>query len=176
MNDPSTSEGDVVLITAPYPLSREHSAFLHEYAERRLAAGKPIILEEGFDLQVRHVPPTILKSEHYGRVNELLATTNAYQERYRKAEANLKSALSRLRVRTGDHVYHYPSDETWVIAYADYLSGHLSACGWPESEAKIVDCDLVYAAPEAEYRDLLAKLTGRRGDRARSIAFRDERP
>ncbi|MCW5720752.1 MAG: hypothetical protein KIS86_06380 [Devosia sp.] len=90
MNSPNISEGDVVLITAPYPLSREHYALLHEYAERRLAAGKPIILEEGFDLQVRHVPPTILKSEHYARVDELLATTNRYQERYRKAEAKLR--------------------------------------------------------------------------------------
>lgn len=76
-----------------------------------------------------------------------------------------------IRIRCGDHVLHRPSGETWVVAYADYGTGELSACGWPDSIARISDCDLVKVASEQEHTDLLAKLI-ESGDRRGRVAER----
>lgn len=89
MTETDISDGDFVLITTPH-ITAEQSAFLHKYVARQLAAGEPVVLEKGFDLQVRRLQPTVLSSEHYARVNELLSTINAHQERYRKAEMKLR--------------------------------------------------------------------------------------
>lgn len=175
MTDTEIPDGDFVLITTP-AIALEQRLAIGGYVEQQLAAGKPIILEHGFNLEVRRLPPTVPASEHYARVNELLEANNAYQERYRTAERRLRAVLGRIKIRTGDRVFHRPSEETWVVAYADYATGKLSACGWPDSEAAIADCDLLATVSEDEYRDLLAKLTERRGDRARAIAAQEERP
>lgn len=75
-----------------------------------------------------------------------------------------------LRIRCGDHVHHIPSGEDWVVAYADYVTGYLSWCGWPDGEAKIADCRLIKRATDAEHLDWLTQIAngdGRRGARAR---------
>jgi len=54
-------------------------------------------------------------------------------------------------LRCGDTVKHLFSGDTWEVAYADYASGHLSPCGWPEGEAKIADCDLVERCSDEEH-------------------------
>lgn len=56
-------------------------------------------------------------------------------------------------MRAGDVVFHRPSGETWVLAYAD--GAYVSACGWPESEARASDCDLVEAATDEEHEKML---------------------
>lgn len=59
------------------------------------------------------------------------------------------------RIRCGDHVHHGPSDETWVVAWADYDRNDLAWCGWPNGMARLSDCTLVRAATDEEHRDRL---------------------
>lgn len=47
-----------------------------------------------------------------------------------------------------DCVFHRPTGETWLLAYADYETGDLSWLGWPEGRARISDCELVDPATE----------------------------
>lgn len=54
-------------------------------------------------------------------------------------------------MRCGDHVYHKPSDQTWLVAYADTESGYMAWSGWPEGRAPIADCKLVYACTDKEH-------------------------
>lgn len=58
-------------------------------------------------------------------------------------------------MRAGDVVKHGPTGETWVLAYADHERGEVSACGWPESIARIGDCELITAASDAEHEAML---------------------
>lgn len=77
------------------------------------------------------------------------------------------------RIRTGDTVLHRPTGETWTVAYADHANGYLAACGYPDGEARIADCDLLKACSDHDYLDLLAELSvsgDRRGERATRIA------
>lgn len=79
-------------------------------------------------------------------------------------------------IRTGDTVVHRPSGEKWTVAYADYETGRLAACGYPDGEARIADCDLVKACSDHEYMDLIAELAvsgDRRGERAARIASKE---
>ena len=55
------------------------------------------------------------------------------------------------RFRCGDLVKHVPSEEEWIVAYADYDTGRLSWCGWPEGIAEISDCTLVRAADDYQH-------------------------
>lgn len=65
-------------------------------------------------------------------------------------------------MRTGDVVFHRPSGETWVVAYADEERGELVPCGWPFTIAQISisDCDLREATNDAEHLALLKRLAG----------------
>ena len=58
-------------------------------------------------------------------------------------------------IRCGDHVHHGPTDETWVVAWADYETGDLAWCGWPNGTARLADCTLVKAASDAEHLERL---------------------
>lgn len=60
-----------------------------------------------------------------------------------------------LRLRAGDVVKHGPSGEEWVLAYGDFDRNAVSACGWPESIAKMSDCTLVKAATDKEHMAML---------------------
>ena len=65
-------------------------------------------------------------------------------------------------IDTADVIRHRPSDETWVVAY---VSGdYLCCCGWPCSEAKLSDCELIEKASEAERLDLLRQMAAMRPD------------
>jgi hypothetical protein len=167
---------EIVCVIAPSPMSMEARASLQRYLDQCVAQERPILLEDGYRVEVIRAEPVVTLADHQARVNALLEANNGYQDRYRKAESQLKDALSRVSARTGDHVLHRPSGETWVLAYADHEAGFLCACGWPESEANMDDCELVYVAQKADYEDLLVRLEDRRGDRARQIAERESRP
>lgn len=56
------------------------------------------------------------------------------------------------RIRCGDHVFHRPSGEKWVVAYADYESGKLAWMGWPNGTADLADCELVQSADDEKHR------------------------
>jgi hypothetical protein len=55
------------------------------------------------------------------------------------------------KIRCGDHVKHRPTDEEWVVAYADYQTGKLAWIGWPEGRAEIDDCILIGAASDEQH-------------------------
>jgi hypothetical protein len=66
-------------------------------------------------------------------------------------------------VRTGDHVLHAPTGETWVVAGVWPEDDRMSWCGWPEGYAKMSDCWVVKQATDEEHRALLermAQMTG----------------
>ena len=66
-------------------------------------------------------------------------------------------------IRTGDHVYHAPTGERWTVAYADYATGYLSWCGWPEGRARIEDCQVVQASGETESWALVEEIAATLG-------------
>lgn len=52
----------------------------------------------------------------------------------------------------GDKVFHRPSRETWLVAYADTETNDMSWFGWPEGRARLSDCRLIYRATDVEHR------------------------
>ena len=63
-----------------------------------------------------------------------------------------EQASQAIELRCGDLVRHHASEETWVVAYADYDSGYLAWSGWPEGRALIRDVSLVRAVSDDEHR------------------------
>ena len=61
-------------------------------------------------------------------------------------------------MRSGDHVHHRPSGETWVVAWADHESGYMAPCGWPTCEALISDCELVKVASDDECAEIIDRV------------------
>lgn len=47
--------------------------------------------------------------------------------------------------RAGDRVKHRPSGETWILC-CDERNGRVAPCGWPESYADALDCELIERA------------------------------
>lgn len=72
-------------------------------------------------------------------------------------------------IRAGDHVRHRPSGETWVVAFADYESGDLAWCGWPEGLARLADCYLVQKASDDEHARIVAQIIDAGGMRALGV-------
>lgn len=67
-------------------------------------------------------------------------------------------------MRTGDHVLHRPSGETWVVACVWPDEDRMSWVGYPEGYAVLSDCELIRAATDAEYRGMLQALAAIIGD------------
>ncbi len=61
-------------------------------------------------------------------------------------------------MRTGDAVFHRPTEETWLVAYVDEARGELVCCGWPCTFAKLSDCELREACTDEESEKLLQDL------------------
>lgn len=74
------------------------------------------------------------------------------------------------RIRCGDHVFHAPTGETWVVAWADYEAGDLAWCGWPNGMARLSDCTLTKRASEAEHIEILARVKNCGDSRAQRAA------
>lgn len=55
--------------------------------------------------------------------------------------------------RAGDVVYHRPTGEEWVLAYAE--GKRVSPCGWPETIAEAAHCELRKACPDEEHLKML---------------------
>ena len=56
--------------------------------------------------------------------------------------------------RAGDHIFHRGTGEKWVLA-CDEQYGEIICCGWPETFAPAVGCDLVKAATDEERLSML---------------------
>jgi len=61
-------------------------------------------------------------------------------------------------MRTGDHVKHRPTGETWVVAAVYPTEGKLAWCGWPPGQANIADCELVHECTDDEHFKLVTDL------------------
>lgn len=73
-------------------------------------------------------------------------------------------------MRCGDHVKHRPSGETWVVAYVE--GDYLAWCGWPDGEAKVSDCELVYKCSDAEHLRRLQEIAAANAGRRTRVAQR----
>lgn len=80
--------------------------------------------------------------------------------------------MSETRIDTADAVYHIPTGEEWLVAYADYDTGKMSWCGWPDGEAEIADCELRHKATVGAKLKLLAQLAGSQSVRRAAYAKR----
>lgn len=58
------------------------------------------------------------------------------------------TVLPMIEIRRGDHVFHRPSREKWVVMSVD--GEHMSWCGWPPGRARISDCLLTYRPTKDE--------------------------
>jgi hypothetical protein len=58
--------------------------------------------------------------------------------------------------RTGDTVYHRPSGETWLVAFAD--EHDLLPAGWPCTIANPSDCELRKAASDEAHLDFVREV------------------
>jgi hypothetical protein len=71
--------------------------------------------------------------------------------------------------RIGDHVRHGPTGETWIVAAVD--GADLWPAGWPESCARVADCELAEACDDerhAFFVGVVRRSDGRRGSLARA--------
>ncbi len=73
-------------------------------------------------------------------------------------------------MRTGDHVYHRPSGEEWIVACV--RGDRLSWCGWPEGQAEVADCELIAACTDAEHWSLVEKIARVTGSDHRGVYCR----
>jgi hypothetical protein len=62
-------------------------------------------------------------------------------------------------MRTADIVYHEPSGEKWVVAWADPETGYMAPCGWPTCQARIEDCRIIETATDEKSAELVKKLS-----------------
>ena len=46
----------------------------------------------------------------------------------------------------GDHVYHRPTGESWVVK--DASADHVWPCGWPPCRAAATDCEMIESAAD----------------------------
>ena len=61
---------------------------------------------------------------------------------------------SDLLPRCGDVVFHKPSGETWLVAYAE--GDHLAWAGWPDGRATLADCEVIRRCTDAEHAEAVA--------------------
>ena len=80
-----------------------------------------------------------------------------------KADDKMKAETTK-QIRTGDSVFHRPSKQKWLVAYADYEQGILAWCGWPPGHARIEDCDLLEQCSDEESHKTLVRLSRMRVD------------
>lgn len=59
-------------------------------------------------------------------------------------------------IDTGDHVYHEPTDEHWLVAYVE--NGNVVCCGWPLTYANLSDCTLTQKATPGQRDNLLKSM------------------
>ena len=51
--------------------------------------------------------------------------------------------------RTGDHVRHHPSGQTWVVAFVE--GDHVWPAGWPEGAERMSECTVVHRCTDEEH-------------------------
>lgn len=69
--------------------------------------------------------------------------------------------------RCGDHVLHHPTGETWMVAYADRSRDELAPAGWPNTLARLSDCEVVRCCTDAEHVLAVSRWRGSQGGDSR---------
>lgn len=69
------------------------------------------------------------------------------------------------KIREGDTVAHGPSAEVWLVAAVD--GKWLWPAGWPESQAKVSDCQILKPATDKEHQAMLRQVADVSGPRGR---------
>lgn len=75
-------------------------------------------------------------------------------------------------IDTGDYIHHRPSGENWVVAYC--RDGEVCCCGWPETFAKVSDCELTHKASPEKRMNLLEQMKNSRGSRGEHARYQLE--
>ena len=65
-------------------------------------------------------------------------------------------------MRAGDIVFHRPSREEWILAFAD--NGMVSPCGWPPTTVAESECLPVTDASDDEHIAMLRTWAAKSGD------------
>lgn len=85
-----------------------------------------------------------------------------------QAQELIEARKARAPFRAGDHVHHRPSDEKWVLAADQDPAGDVVWCGWPDGQARAINCDLIRAATDEERLAMLQKVSKANGGSYRS--------
>jgi hypothetical protein len=77
-----------------------------------------------------------------------------------------------MKIKPGDTIRHKPSGERWFVAAPSPDGSELVCCGWPESIAKVEDCEMIHECSKgtaaATARDVIASCSNQlRGSWAR---------
>lgn len=117
-------------------------------------------------------PPLFLPHPvHRDNFEALRAARNKLIDQFTPAAA-FAPASSAPIFRCGDHVRHKPSGEIWVLAYADYERGEISAAGWPDSIEALANIELARAATDEEHAEAVRGWFNVSGDRRRDVVLR----
>ncbi len=93
-----------------------------------------------------------------------------------KAEATNADTKS---IRTGDTVFHRPTGERWIVAFANEERDELAWVGWPDGHARLSDCELRKSCSDEQSDRLLREIADSSGTGARQRYARrvlSERP
>lgn len=63
-----------------------------------------------------------------------------------------------MKIRAGDGIRHKPTGEKWLVAAVSPNGRELVCCGWPETIAKISDCELLCQATDEGHEKLLREV------------------
>jgi hypothetical protein len=77
-------------------------------------------------------------------------------------------------MKAGDAIRHIPTGETWTVAAISPDGSELVCCGWPESIAKVTDCELVESCKPADHEQTLRAVISSCGDQLRGSWARFE--
>ncbi|WP_066918425.1 dATP/dGTP pyrophosphohydrolase domain-containing protein [Methylobacterium sp. CCH5-D2] len=130
---------------------------------RRVGDGTGYHIKPGATQDPAPLPPVQSEAELQAFVEGTAEQTREFMAECNALETEV---AAKPFFRAGDHVLHSPSGETWVVAWADPVTGDLGWCGWPDGVARISDCTLVKAASDAEHQQKLRELKASGGSRA----------
>lgn len=64
---------------------------------------------------------------------------------------------SEVPVKAGDSVRHRPSGESWLVAAVSPNGAELVCCGWPETIAKVGDCEVIERCSEPSREEMIER-------------------
>lgn len=84
-------------------------------------------------------------------------------------EQTPREANARVPFRAGDKVYHRPTQERWILA-CDEVGDAVYPCGWPETRASSIDCEVLTRSTDTE-RTRVLRMSGRPGESSERCSY-----